>query len=53
MIPIIIEILDAILFICEYYFICLCIVINPEKINKSANSILLFPISILGILICF
>ena len=33
-IPIIFKILEAILFMCEYHFKCLCIV-NPKKLNSS------------------
>ena len=50
--PIIFKNLEAILFMCEYHFKCLCIV-NPKKLNSSADSILIFSISILGIFICF
>ena len=35
-IPIIFKILEAILFMCESHFKCLCIV-NPKKLNSSAN----------------
>ena len=49
-IPIIFEILEAILFMCESHFKCLCIV-NPKKLNLSADSILIFSFSILGLLI--
>ena len=48
-IPIIFKILEAILAMCESPFKCLCIV-NPKKLNSSANSILIFSISIFGIL---
>ena len=51
-IPIILKILEAILFMCESHFRCLCI-FNPEKTNSSENYILIFSIPILGILIYF
>ena len=50
--PIIFNILEAILFMCESHFKCLCIV-NPKKLNSSADSILIFSISMSGILIFF
>ena len=34
-IPIIFKILEAILFMCESYFQCLCIIVNPKKIDSS------------------
>ena len=51
-IPIIFKILEAILFLCESHFKCLCIV-NPKKLNSSANSILIFSIFKFGILTYF
>ena len=50
-VAIIFKILEAILFMCESHFKCLCIV-NPKKLNFIANSILIFLISIFGILTC-
>ena len=44
-IPIIFKILEAILFMCGSHLKCLCIV-KPKKLNSSANSILIFSISI-------